>query len=609
VLAIQEWGIEGAAKQLDVSEDSVKEALAHCQYRWDFDTFAKDRLWVSNKRGQVVRFIQNGPQKMMDAAIMRQVIAGSPVRLALLKARQWGGSTKGQGYISRDTFLHPNRSSMTIAHDLDSARHLRGMSERFYDRYEHEKPRRKKESDKWWKFIHTAGGRPAESSIRIDTADELSGGHSYTLQNLHCSEVQLWRNPQELIKGLFPTVPPHAGTFIFMEGTGSGIGNYWYEFLQMAMNKEQDEWEFIFIPWFDIEDYSRRFRESSAKVQFERELDIEEKLLRDQGVTLEQLHWRRNEIRNVYKGDYDAFHQQYPATPDEAFVTSGRHVFPISTVRERVSKSRKPLKVGNLKFKREKDQIKGVVWEDDEYGLWNVWEEKPKVSPNRYCIGADSAEGIEVVPELGSRGGDFSVARVLNREERKFVATLRSRIDTDQFEEELWKAGIYWGAPLFPERNGETGGALIRGLKDRPGIRILRTPQLGKRREEKKDAYGWETQKHTRRILIDDLKEAVRENDYYDPDEEVWKEFLTFIFDEKGKPQAQDRKWDDCVMATGITLQADILLPGYRVPLVERKKTLTADMDVPEVIKWRKDTYRPDGVTRRQVFNETYSEI
>ena len=52
------------------------------------------------------------------------------------------------------------------------------------------------------------------------------------------------------------------------------------------------------------------------------------------GATLEQLHWRRRMLYGTkIGGDLNLFHQEYPTTPQEAFVSSGRKVFSIPSLR------------------------------------------------------------------------------------------------------------------------------------------------------------------------------------------------------------------------------------------------------------------------------------
>jgi len=137
--------------------------------------------------------------------------------------------------------------------------------------------------------------------------------------------------------------------------------------------------------------------------------------------------------------------------------------------------------------------------------------------------------------------------------------------------------------PIFPEQNAGGGGNLvIARLKD-AGVEMLKTPVFGKKRDlEKQDEVGWETFKNTKRIAIDEMTEAIRECSYVDPDREVWYECSTYVRDEKGRTNAQSKKYDDLVMATAITLQADKLMPAVFKFQMEKKKPWEPDLDVPE---------------------------
>jgi hypothetical protein len=88
----------------------------------------------------------------------------------------------------------------------------------------------------------------------------------------------------------------------------------------------------LFYGWQDNPFNSRPFVTDQARDRFERSIgqdDDEEILLREQfGVTLEQLWWRRtSSTRRRSTGNVEKFHQEHPATPEQAFIGSGQPVF------------------------------------------------------------------------------------------------------------------------------------------------------------------------------------------------------------------------------------------------------------------------------------------
>jgi hypothetical protein len=587
------FGIDEGSKKLGMRPELYQDELMKIRYLYDIEKFAEDKLKIIDKNGDLIPFRFNNCQRKLNEAVERQQLAGKAIRICLLKCRQFGGSTYFQAKTSQQTILRHHRSSMTIAHDLDSARHLREMSIRFYENYEAERkaiklycPKIKKETDKWYKINHFVNRVCKPSSFRIDTAEELSTGHSITLHNLHLSELQLWRNAPELMKGLIPTVPNSPDTMIFLEGTGSGVGDYWYERCEMA--KSDPEWEFVFVAWFEMLDYQNSFVSEYDKGLFETTLDEEEKLLVKEGITLEQLQWRRNKIKEL-NGDEGLFRQQYPHDAEESFLTSGRPVFHPLKVKQGLSKSVNPIKVGNLEWNKEQ-----VIFTEMPQGLWEIWEE-PVKDENLYVLGADSAQGIAVIPEFGNKGGDYSVAKVFRRDVRKFVGRLRNRIAPEYFAEEIHKASKYWNCAVMPTVKG--GEVVIDRLKDVAGLRLLRMPNLGKREDGQRDVYGWVENKDTKRMMIDELAAHINANDFIEPSKNLWYEASTYVRDEKGSTNAQLKKYDDEVTADAVCFQADKLLPMYFRETIVTPDKITPDMDCEE--NW--DRVRGEKNFKRQI--------
>ena len=571
------------------------------RYRYDSSKFASEQLRIVTKEGKILPLILNKGQRKILEAIERQRSKGIPVRICLLKARQFGGSTFFEAEIYKDTQLNANRSSMIVAHDLESARHLREINDTYYEYYGLPKVKKKRESDKWWKFLHfTPEGRRAYSNLRIDTAEELSTGHSFTLHNLHLSEIQNWRNATVLVKGLFPTVPSNPDTMIFMEGTGSGVGDFWYEFWNSSF---ESSWESVFVAWYELEDSTLRFSDEEERSNFEAKLTGEEKLLLRESVTLEQLHWRRKKINDEYRGDIDGFRQQYPSSPEEAFLSSGRPVFSVLNVREKAHEAREG-QVGDLEWRMDSSGRRFVVFSPNPQGYWIIHEEPVKGS-YMYAGGFDVAEGLAVVPEWGNRGGDKSSGKIFRRDTKEFVGRINVHLDPDEFAKEIEKACMYWpqlGA-LVENNPGGSGNVVIRDLKGLPNVYLLKTVTLDKVHDTRIEQFGWDTNKESKREMVDELIEWIREKRLIDFDKEFWYQCSTYVRDSKGKTNAQSRKFDDLVVAGALTLQAHKIMPAWKKEeKPEEKKIITRDMDVPE--NWKRD----EKVTQESVMEKTYAE-
>ena len=74
--------------------DKVAEKFIRLRYRHDFPFWAATLVWIHNKdAGSDVLFRLRYPQRILVQKFEEKRKAGLPIRLILLKARQWGGST------------------------------------------------------------------------------------------------------------------------------------------------------------------------------------------------------------------------------------------------------------------------------------------------------------------------------------------------------------------------------------------------------------------------------------------------------------------------------------------------------------------------------------
>src|SRR5690606_10310059 len=124
----------------------------------------------------------------------------------------------------------------------------------------------------------------------------------------------------------------------------------------------------------------------------------EKQLVKLFNLSLEQLNWRRNTIKNKCSGSVDTFHQEYPSTAEEAFLTSGRPRFDIPILREYLAQCEDGQR-GYLE--RVGDNIKFIP---DPNGYIEVWSKPNKGYEN--FIGADVAKGLIT--------GDYSAAPVFD---------------------------------------------------------------------------------------------------------------------------------------------------------------------------------------------------
>lgn len=105
--------------------------------RYDFEFWAVMFVRIKDKMGDGdVSFRLNRPQRKLLVRLESQRRARKPVRLILLKARQWGGSTLVQLYMAWIQLVHrKNWHSVICAHLKDAAAHIKGIYTKLLDNY------------------------------------------------------------------------------------------------------------------------------------------------------------------------------------------------------------------------------------------------------------------------------------------------------------------------------------------------------------------------------------------------------------------------------------------------------------------------------------------
>jgi phage terminase large subunit len=191
------------------------------------------------------------------------------------------------------------------------------------------------------------------------------------------------------------------------------------------------------------------------------------------------------------------------------------------------------------------------VWVEDVNGAWIIFKHP---EPQRYYVfGSDVAEGID--GDDNQKEGDNSSTQVLDNSTLEQVAVYADHIDPDRYADELYLAGMYFNTALIAvEINMESGVQRNLERKNYPKLYM---------REQQDDIihgvqmkYGWRTTEITRRLIVADTIEYVRDHTELINDPYTIDEMLTFVRNKSGRPEAQSGKKDDRVMAYGIALQA-----------------------------------------------------
>lgn len=500
-------------------------------------------LKIRDKDANLVSLILNPPQMRLYEAFREQWKAGKPVRIIILKARQMGFSTVTLAIIFFLTATATFVESMIVAHKEDSTNNLFRTAKLFYDSLPVQiRPMLKASNAKELAFDKPSrgaeGAQGLGSRIRCATAGGSGVGRSYTIKCLHLSEYAFWPgNKAETFTGLVQAVPDKPGTVIVIESTANGYDDFkkkWDAAVQ-AQRDGTDGYLPIFFAWFEMPDYRRKPRPGFVRT------DEEQALAVAYGLDDEQLAWRRWCIAEQCGGDLDLFHQEYPCTPDEAFISTGRCAFDKAALVLRREQVRTESWEQGI-FRIEYDlagKIKSWKWEPESSGPIRIRKKVESGVP--YVLGGDTA----------GTGSDFFAAHVLDNRTGEQVAVVHHQFGERMFAEQVYCLGMYYNQALvglevnystYPEMCLEELGyrkLYVRERYDNFSGKIV-------------DAFGFETTTKTRPVIIDGLKDVAKHAIETITDYETLGEMLTFVYDERWKAQAEEGEHDDLVMALAI---------------------------------------------------------
>ena len=501
-------------------------------------------LKIRTKENRLVPLVFNPPQQRLYKAIEEQWKAGKPVRIIILKARQMGFSTLTEAIIFFLTATARLVESMIVAHKEEATANLFRMSKRFYEELPPPlKPMMRASNAQELVFDRPArapeGAEGLGSRIRCATAGGQGIGRSYTLRCLHLSEFAFWPgNKSETFTGLVQAVPDLPGTVIIIESTANGYDEFKKKW-DAAVKAERDGTDGytpIFFPWYEMPEYRRK-----PLPDFKR-TEEEELLAATYGLDDEQLAWRRWCIATQCDDDVDLFKQEYPATPDEAFIATGRCAFDKDSLvlrRKQVEDERWERGQFRIRYHELTGKIQSWEWEPDRKGPLRIRKHPEAGVP--YVLGADTA----------GTGSNFFAAHVLDNRTGEQVAVLHHQYGERAFSEQMYCLGWYYNEALIGvEVNYSTYPEMC--LEDLGYKKLYVRERYDNYTGKMVDAFGFETTTKTRPVIIDGLKDVAKQAIETIHDFDTLGEMLTFVYDEKWKPQAEQGENDDLVLSLAI---------------------------------------------------------
>lgn len=496
---------------------------------------------IRDKEGNIIDLKLNTPQQKLYDIIKEQKKARKPVRIIILKARQMGFSTLTESILFKETVTKFNRRTGIITHLASATTNLFNMSKLMLDNLPEDMKPSIKRSNAQELIFDNDRGTGLKSRIKCMTAGTSGVGRSDTFDNLHLSELAFWEGDvTATLTGLFQAVPNLPDTMIIIESTANGYEKF-KELWDMAVNGDSD---FIplFVAWYELPEYTMPY--TGFKLTEE-----EQKLKETYNLTDDQLEWRRWCIRNNCQGNVEQFHQEYPSSPDEAFISTGRCIFDKEAVIERLKHIEKPIKRGYFTYNEEKSQsnvMTDIQWVNDPKGYIKLYKLPNMPQFTKYAIGGDTA---------GETNGDFFSADVIDAKTLEQVATLHMQTDEDLFAKQMYCLGKYYGWALMSiETNFSTYPQKKLEEYGYPSFYVRETVDRFDKSVTKQ--FGFNTNRKTKPLILASLVELVREHTDVFNDDRTLREMLTMVKKEDGKQEAEQGYHDDKVMSMAIAQHA-----------------------------------------------------
>ena len=589
----------GLEEATDEDRQKVIEQFVRIRMEHDFAFWAASFVYIKRKGGgSDVLFRLTRPQRRFVKKLEKLRCSGKPIRIILLKARQWGGSTTSQLYMAWLQLVHKvGLNSLIIAHQGTGSDEIKDMFDKMIAEYPtellHELGEEYDENEPKLVGVGKSGSihrvPQRNCKIKIGTAerpDSCRGG-DYNL--VHLSEVGIWKatdgkKPEDIVRSATSGILLKPYTMIVYESTANGTGNFFHREYEAA-KKKQSQFVNLFVSWFDIEQYSLPFGNDKEKEEFAKWLwtnrnndnvmsDREEPgkylwWLWQKGATLEAINWYVEE-RKKYN-DHGQMAAEFPSDDVEAFVHSGQRVFDKYKVEAMEASVRPPRYVGDVYGKGDEgeDALRDLKFSKDAQGLLWVWS-LPEIWDDEKVT-----ERYLTVVDVGGRSkkADWSVIVVFDRywmmegDKPCVVAQWYGHIDIDQL---AWKAAqiakFYDNSLLVIESNtlethdkerevdGDQSHFILNQIKGVYTNLYARKQSEDDIKNKRPVKYGFHTNVSTKPMIISTLIKVIRENMYTERDQRCLDEYINYEKKPNGAYGAIVGAHDDLLMTRAIGL-------------------------------------------------------
>ncbi len=580
----------------------------------EFALYVTDKI-EDKQTGQMIPFRLNYPQRRLITLFEDLRHKGKAIRVVILKARQWGGSTLTQLYIKWiQDFRQDGWNAIVLSQVKGTSKKIKAM---YRKAIEHQpgwtighpdatlqlSPYENSPDD----FIVTDGMKALRrSTLTVASFDNFDAVRGNNFHCAHYSEVAYWKktpehDPEGVISSISGGILNIENNVEVFESTGRGASGFFYDRCQLAMDKaNNDAYAFIFIPCFIIENdmepvsderefalWLLRNKDRTTCPKGYRESGKFFWRMWEKGACFQAIEWYRN-FRNKFK-THAFCATEAPIDEEEAFRNSGNLVFnPYSIDELRRGEVEKPKYMADIVLAGKKGsqmirESKITIREDGdgEVKIWKLPNNKILKVDNRYLVSVD----------IGGKSdsSDYTVMTVIDRigmmptmkDKPRVVARYRGHCRHDVL---AWKAAalahFYDDALLVIESNtadrernnnteGDHFGTIIEEISDYYDNLYQRTSSPEDVGNNVLAKYGFQTNKITKGWIIDNLEACVDDRLWHEPDSEMYHELRIYERKEDGSLGNIEGSGnhDDVLMSTAIGLwvsSSDMEKPKWR---------------------------------------------
>lgn len=515
--------------------------------------------------GDMIPFRLNYAQRYLLVILEKMRIAQVPIRVILLKARQWGGSTFVQLYMAWvQLFVKEGWYSVVIAQTKDTAKRIKAMYKKVLDNipgfifdtgklqfvpYEHSA------SDSI--IADQRGNKIRDNVITVASYENFESTRGMDYAMAHFSEVAYWKttdgkSAEQVVTNIDSNILEKPLTIEVSESTANGMSGYFYDEYQLA-KKGTSSRKAVFIPFFYIENDMLSFSNKVEKLKFAERLIAEKNntvepdensesgqylySLWTKGATLEHILWYINKRKSFH--DHASMASEAPSDDEECFKFSGNRVFNIYIIDCRRNQYQKtPIFTGDI---AQSEKTGKICLVPDKNGLFRIWKHPDKSNTSNQYL---------VIVDVGgrSKNSDPSCITVMNRWPLRFkggklevVARWHGHIRYDFLAYKAVKIARYYkNAKLVFESNtydkkkaeasefieqGDHIRGILSKIKDIYSNLYMRTATDPE--DIQNGVYtkiGFHTNSKTKQDMVDNFIVVFEDDRIIDPDERLYKE-------------------------------------------------------------------------------------